>query len=61
MVFQKKRSDLFRHWVLGFGSGDLIIRPANSREHIELPNVTFVARRVREIEARLKEKVIVAA
>jgi hypothetical protein len=61
MVFQKKRSDIFRHWVLGFGSGDLIIRPATSREHIELPNVTFVARRVREIEARLKEKQIVAA
>jgi hypothetical protein len=61
MVFQKQRSDLFRHWVLGFGSGDLIIRPTNSREHINLPNVTLVARRVRAIEARLKEKQIVAA
>lgn len=61
MVFQKKRSDIFRHWVLGFGSGDLVIRPSNSREHIELPNVTFVTRRVRAIETRLKEKEIVAA
>jgi hypothetical protein len=60
MVFQKKRSDLFRHWVLGFGSGDLIIRPANSREHIDLPNVTFVTSRVRAIELRLKEREIVA-
>jgi hypothetical protein len=61
MVFQKKRSDLFRHWVLGFGSGDLIIQPAASREHIDLPNVTFVAARVRAIEQRLTERKIVSA
>jgi len=61
MVFQKKRSDLFRHWVLGFGSGDLIIRPAGGKEHIDLPNVMMVGRRVREIEQRLKERQIVAA
>jgi hypothetical protein len=61
MVFQKKRSDFFRQWVLGFGAGDLIIRPTNSREHIDLPNVTLVARRVREIEQLLKQKEIVAA
>jgi hypothetical protein len=61
MVFQKKRSDMFRHWILGFGSGDLIIHPANTREHIDLPNVTFVGRRVRAIERRIKEKEIVRA
>ena len=25
-IVEKKRSDVFRHWVLGLGSGDLIIR-----------------------------------
>jgi hypothetical protein len=61
MVFQKRRSDLFRHWVLGFGSGDLIIRPAGGQEQINLPNVTMVARRVRDIERRLQERAVVAA
>src|SRR6185436_7652334 len=42
VVFQKLRSDLFRHWILGFGSGDLLVRPAGGKEPIELHNVLFV-------------------
>jgi hypothetical protein len=61
MVFQKRRSDVFRHWIFGFGSGDLIIRPSGGREHLDLPNVLMVGRRVREIERRLKEREIVTA
>jgi hypothetical protein len=61
MVFQKQRSDLFRHWILGFGSGDLIVRPAGGAQHIDLPNVLSVGRRVREIEKKLAEKEVVAA
>jgi hypothetical protein len=61
MVFQKQRSDLFRHWILGFGSGDLIVRPAGGTQHIDLPNVLSVGRRVREIEKKLAEKEVVAA
>jgi hypothetical protein len=60
MVFQKQRSDLFRHWILGFGSGDLIVRPAGGTQHIDLPNVLHVGRRVREIEKKLAEKEVVA-
>ena len=26
MTLEKQRSDLFRHWLLGMGSGDLIVR-----------------------------------
>jgi hypothetical protein len=60
MVFQKQRSDLFRHWILGFGSGDLIVRPAGAgNQHIDLPNVLRVGRRVKEIEQRLKEREVV--
>jgi hypothetical protein len=61
MVFQKQRSDLFRHWILGFGSGDLIVRPPGGVQHIDLPNVLSVGRRVREIEKKLAEKEVVAA
>jgi len=60
MVFQKQRSDLFRHWILGFGSGDLIIRPGGGKEHFDLPNVMHVGRKVKAIENLIKEKEIVA-
>jgi hypothetical protein len=60
MVFFKQRSDLFRHWVLGFGSGDLVIRPAGLGHTLELPNVLRVGKRVKQIEELLKEKVVVS-
>jgi hypothetical protein len=61
MVFHKQRSDLFRHWVLGFGSGDLVIRPAGGHQPIDLHNVLHVSRRVKEIERYLKEKAVVTS
>jgi hypothetical protein len=60
MVFQKQRSDLFRHMILGMGSGDLIIRPAGGKDAIDLPNVLFVGSKVREIQELIKEKEVVA-
>jgi hypothetical protein len=60
MVFQKQRSDLFRHYILGMGSGDLIIRPAGGKDAIDLPNVLFVGHKVRAIQELIKEKEIVA-
>jgi hypothetical protein len=60
MVFQKQRSDLFRHWILGGGSGDLIIRPAGGKDPIDLPNVLFVGNKVRGIQELIKEKEVVA-
>lgn len=61
MVVQKQRGDLFRHWVLGFGSGDLYIRPVGVSEPLELTNVLRVARVVRGIEQMIKEKVILTS
>jgi hypothetical protein len=61
MVFHKQRSDLFRHWVLGFGSGDIVLRPAGGHQQIDLPNVLRVGRRVKEIERYLKEKAVVTS
>jgi hypothetical protein len=60
MVFHKQRSDLFRHWILGLGSGDLVVRPANLGYALELPNVLRVGRKVRQIEELVKEKVVVS-
>jgi hypothetical protein len=59
MVFYKQRSDLFRHWVLGFGSGDLVLRPAGLGYALELPNVLRVGRKVKQIEQMVKEKVVI--
>jgi hypothetical protein len=61
MTVQKQRADMFRHWVLGMGSGDLFIWPLNAGHAIELPNVLRVGRVVREIEQMVKEKVVVNA
>jgi hypothetical protein len=58
MTVQKQRADLFRHWLLGLGSGDLLIWPLNAGHAIELPNVLRVGRVVREIEQMVKEKVV---
>src|SRR5262249_29329722 len=62
MTVQKQRSDLFRHWILGLGSGDLIIRTAGAQAHqFDLPNVLFLGRRVKEIEEMLRSLRVVAA
>jgi hypothetical protein len=57
---EKRRSDLFRHWVLGFGAGDLIIKIPSQSLQIELPNVLFVNRRVTEIANLMKTKPVLS-
>jgi hypothetical protein len=60
MMIQKQRNDLFRHWVLGLGSGDLIVTTSGaSSHHFDLPNVLFVGQKVRQIEDMLREKAVV--
>jgi hypothetical protein len=51
MVFEKHRQDLFRHWILGFGSGDIQISTTGARrETLNIPNVLFVDAKVGEIQ-----------
>jgi hypothetical protein len=51
MVFEKQRQDLFRHWILGLGSGDISISTTGARrETFSIPNVLFVDAKVREIQ-----------
>jgi hypothetical protein len=64
ITIQKQRSDLFRHWILGLGSGDLIVHvPRAIGEHgrdIQMPNVLFLGRKVREIELLLRQRQVVS-
>jgi hypothetical protein len=57
VIVEKLRSDVFRHWVLGAGAGDLIIRMRNGRE-IELPNILNANRRMTMINDFLRHKPI---
>ena len=53
---EKRRTDLFRHWILGFGAGDLIIKVPSQSLQIELPNVLFVNNQVTAIANLMKRK-----
>jgi hypothetical protein len=60
MVLHKRRDDLFRHWVLGFGSGDLIVRTGGANpQTFELPNVLFVGSKLRAAQQMLQEREVV--
>ena len=56
MVFQRHRDDLFRHWLLGFGSADLTVftSGANSQQ-IEMPNVFGIGHKLVIINTMLQE------
>jgi hypothetical protein len=60
MVFQRHRDDLFRHWLLGFGSADLTVftSGANSQQ-IEMPNVFGIGHKLRLINTMLQELEVV--
>jgi hypothetical protein len=60
MQMEKHRSDLFRHWILGLGSGDLTVHTSGAQNaHIDLPNVLFIGRKVQQIENMIKKKAVV--
>jgi hypothetical protein len=62
MTLQKQRSDLFRHWILGIGSGDLIVKTSGSNsQEFHMPNVLFIGKKVKEIEEMLRSKQVVSA
>jgi hypothetical protein len=60
MILEKKRDDLFRHWLLGLGSGDLVIRTGGANpQTYELPNVLFVGSKLAMAQRLLKERQVV--
>jgi hypothetical protein len=61
MTVQKVRSDLFRHWILGLGSGDLVVRTSGAQAHqFELHNVLFVGPKERAINEMMRARAVVA-
>jgi hypothetical protein len=55
MTLERQRSDLFRHWIIGLGSGDLIVKTSGAQaHHFDLPNVLFINRKVQQIEDIIK-------
>jgi hypothetical protein len=54
---EKRRSDLFRHWILGLGSGDLVVHAG--QHHFDFPNVLNIGRKVARIEDMLKKRAVI--
>lgn len=56
VTLAKKPSDLFRHWVIGFGSGDIIIhvKSAGGTQTFEFANVMFADRQIRQATRLLR-------
>jgi hypothetical protein len=60
LSLEKKRDDLFRHWLLGMGSGDLVIRTGGPQARtFELPNVLFVGSKLVTAQRLLQERQVV--
>ncbi len=56
MTLEKQRSDLFRHWILGLGSGDLIVKTTGAQaHHFEMQNVLFINRKKQQIEDMVRK------
>jgi hypothetical protein len=60
LSFEKQRDDLFRHWILGFFSGDLIVRTSGAeKEEIRFPNVLWIGYRLEQVQDILRERAVV--
>lgn len=60
MTFEKQRDDLFRHYILGFGSGDLIVRTSGAeRQEIKIHNVLGIGWKLKQVEDVIREKSMV--
>jgi hypothetical protein len=56
MALEKHRDDIFRHWLIGLGSGDLKIRTSGAtREEIDVPNVLFIGSKVAAMQRFIAE------
>jgi len=55
LTMERQRSDIFRHLLIGLGSGDLIVRTTGAQAHqFDLPNVLFISSKVAKIEDLLR-------
>jgi len=57
LSLEKKRDDLFRHWLIGLGSGDLRIKTSGpSNLNFDLSNVLFLGWKLAKIQDMIREK-----
>jgi hypothetical protein len=57
MTIEKHRYDLFRHWILGLGSGDMTIRTSGAQAHtFEMHNVLNVSSKLQAVENMQRER-----
>lgn len=57
LSLEKKRDDLFRHWLIGLGSGDLRVKTSGpSNLNFELNNVLFLSAKLARIQELIREK-----
>ncbi|MBY0232341.1 MAG: hypothetical protein K2W96_23940 [Gemmataceae bacterium] len=62
MKMEKQQSDLFRHYFLGLGAGDLIVKTSGAtNEHFDLHNVLWINQKVARIEEMLQKKKMVSS
>jgi len=56
MVFQRHRDDVFRHWLLGFGTADLTVFTSGANaQQLEMPNVFGIGHKLNLIHTMLQE------
>jgi hypothetical protein len=55
LLFEKREQDLFRHWLLGLGAGDLRLT-ARGKDVIDIRNVLFANSKVKAIEKMVAVK-----
>jgi hypothetical protein len=60
IMVEKHVDDVFRHWLLGFGSGDLTVRTAGTNaQQFDVVNVLRVNRKLALIQQMLQEREVV--
>jgi hypothetical protein len=56
MMLEKHQDDVFRHWLLGIGSGDMRVRTAGATlEQIDIHNVLFVGSKIAAMQRLIAE------
>jgi hypothetical protein len=62
ILVEKHMDDLFRHWLLGFGSGDMTVRTGGTNaQQFDVPNVLRVGRKLEKIQRLLQERPVVGS
>jgi hypothetical protein len=57
MLLKKLRDDPFRHWLLGMGSGDLVINTSGAqREQLQIPNALFLNRVLNRLQKLVAQR-----